>query len=116
MPCFSVVSATKQKSLMPMVPVRERREGGGENRQQTLHSPRNRRCPHLQRPAPLLCRIRHRINWYLVYVQSFSLSQARTGLTSGLYYKSFTIVIYERNAIGQYYKITIVVNANYNRS
>jgi hypothetical protein len=36
--------------------------------------------------------------------------------TSGLYYKSFTIVIYERNAIGQYYKTTIVVNANYDRS
>jgi hypothetical protein len=35
---------------------------------------------------------------------------------SGLYYKSFTIVIYERNAIRQYYKTTIVVNANNDRS
>ncbi len=35
---------------------------------------------------------------------------------SGLYYKSFTIIIKERNAIGQYYKTTIVVNANYDRS
>ncbi len=26
----------------------------------------------------------------------------------GLYYKTFTIVIYNRNAIGQYYKTTIV--------
>ncbi len=35
---------------------------------------------------------------------------------SGLYYKSFTIVIYERNAIGQYYKTMIEVKANYDRS
>ncbi len=35
---------------------------------------------------------------------------------SGLYYKNFTIVIYDRNAIGQYYKTTIVVMANYDRS
>ncbi len=35
---------------------------------------------------------------------------------SGLYYKSFMIVIYERNAIGQYYKTTIVDNANYDHS
>ncbi len=44
----------------------------------------------------------------IVYFQS--------GLSCGLYYKSFTIVIYERNAVGQYYKTTIVVNANYDRS
>ena len=31
-------------------------------------------------------------------------------VSSGLYYKSFMIIIYERNAIGQYYKTTIVVN------
>jgi hypothetical protein len=36
--------------------------------------------------------------------------------SSGLYYKNFTIVIYNRNAIGQYYKTTIAVMANYNRS
>ncbi len=36
--------------------------------------------------------------------------------TCGLYYKRFMIVIYERNAIGQYYKTTIVVNANNDRS
>ncbi len=35
---------------------------------------------------------------------------------SGLYYKNFTIVIYDRNVIGQYYKTTIVVMANYDRS
>ena len=35
---------------------------------------------------------------------------------SDLYYKQFTIVIYNRNAIGQYYKITIVVMANYDCS
>ncbi len=33
--------------------------------------------------------------------------------TSGLYYKTFNIVIYDRNAIGQYYKATIV---DYDRS
>ncbi len=33
--------------------------------------------------------------------------------SSGLYYKIFTIVIYGRNAIGQYYEITIV---DYDRS
>jgi hypothetical protein len=33
--------------------------------------------------------------------------------TCGLYYKTFRIVIYNRNAIGQYYKTTIVVMANY---
>ncbi len=32
--------------------------------------------------------------------------------TSGLYYKNFTIVIYDRNAIGQYYKTTIVAKAS----
>jgi hypothetical protein len=32
---------------------------------------------------------------------------------SGLYYKTFTIVIYDRNAIGQYYKTKIV---GYDRS
>ncbi len=30
----------------------------------------------------------------------------------GLYYKIFTIVIYDRNAIRQYYKTMIVVKAN----
>jgi len=35
---------------------------------------------------------------------------------SGLYYKIFTIVIYDRNAIGQYYKNMIVVMANYDHS
>ncbi len=34
----------------------------------------------------------------------------------GLCYKNFTIVIYDRNAIGQYYKTTIVVMASYDRS
>ncbi len=33
--------------------------------------------------------------------------------TCGLYYKTFRIVIYDRNAIAQYYKTTIVVMANY---
>ncbi len=33
-------------------------------------------------------------------------------LTNGLYYKTFTIVIYDRNAIGQYYKTTIVATAS----
>ncbi len=32
---------------------------------------------------------------------------------SGLYYKTFTIIIYNRNAIGQYYKTTIT---DYDRS
>ncbi len=32
--------------------------------------------------------------------------------TSGLYYKHFTIVIYNRNVIGQYYKTTIVAKAS----
>ncbi len=36
--------------------------------------------------------------------------------SSGLYYKTFRIVIYDRNAIGQYYKTTIVVMANYDCS
>ncbi len=31
---------------------------------------------------------------------------------SGLYYKLFMIVIYDCNAIGQYYKTTIVVKAS----
>ncbi len=31
---------------------------------------------------------------------------------SGLYYKLLTIVIYDSNAIGQYYKTTIVVKAS----
>jgi hypothetical protein len=34
-------------------------------------------------------------------------------MACGRYYKSFTIVIYDRNAIGQYYKTTIV---DYDRS
>jgi hypothetical protein len=34
----------------------------------------------------------------------------------GLYYKIFTIIIYNRNAICQYYKTMIVVKANYNCS
>ncbi len=29
----------------------------------------------------------------------------------GLYYKIFTIVIYDRNVIGQYYKTTMVAKA-----
>ncbi len=32
--------------------------------------------------------------------------------TCGLYYKIFTIVTYNRNAIGQYYETTIVVKAS----
>jgi hypothetical protein len=32
--------------------------------------------------------------------------------TCGLYYECFTIVIYDRNAIGQYYKTTIIVKAS----
>jgi hypothetical protein len=35
---------------------------------------------------------------------------------SDLYYKNFMIVIYDLNAIGQYYKTTIVVEAYYDRS
>ncbi len=31
---------------------------------------------------------------------------------SGLYYKNFMIVIYDRNVIGQYYKTTIVAKAS----
>jgi hypothetical protein len=31
---------------------------------------------------------------------------------SGLYYKNFTIVIYDRNVIGQYYKTTIIAKAS----
>jgi hypothetical protein len=31
---------------------------------------------------------------------------------SGLYYKNFTIVIYDRNVIDQYYKTTIVAKAS----
>jgi hypothetical protein len=31
--------------------------------------------------------------------------------SSGLYYKIFTIVIYDRIVIGQYYKTTMVVKA-----
>jgi hypothetical protein len=33
---------------------------------------------------------------------------------SGLYYKCFTIVIYDRNDSGQYYKTTITVKASLN--
>jgi hypothetical protein len=33
-----------------------------------------------------------------------------------MYYKIYMIVIYDRNAIGQYYKTTIVVKANYDCS
>ncbi len=33
-------------------------------------------------------------------------------LSSGFYYKNFTIVIYNRNAIGQYYKTMIVIKAS----
>ncbi len=32
-----------------------------------------------------------------------------THFTSGLYYKIFTIVIYDHNDIGQYYKTTIMI-------
>jgi hypothetical protein len=35
-----------------------------------------------------------------------------TTASSGLYYKNFTIVIYVRNVIGQYYKTTIVAKAS----
>ncbi len=40
---------------------------------------------------------------------------ARNKHSCGLYYKQFTIVIYDRNAIGQYYKTmstTIIVKAS----
>ncbi len=33
----------------------------------------------------------------------------RVFVTSGLYYKCFTIVIYNRNDSGQYYKTTIMI-------
>jgi hypothetical protein len=34
----------------------------------------------------------------------------------GLYYKIFTIVIFDHNAIGEYYKIAILVKGNYDCS
>ncbi len=34
----------------------------------------------------------------------------------GLYYKQFTIVIYDRNAIGQYYKTMSITIVDYDRS
>jgi hypothetical protein len=37
-------------------------------------------------------------------------------MTSGLYYKSFTIIIYDRNDNGLYYKTTIVANFALGRS
>jgi hypothetical protein len=36
--------------------------------------------------------------------------------TSGLYYKQFTIVIYDRNAIGQYYKTMSTMIVDYDSS
>ncbi len=54
-------------------------------------------------------------------VPTFSLPQRLRGKTCGLYYKSFTIVIYYHNDNGLYYKTTIVANlalarsVNYNR-
>ena len=36
--------------------------------------------------------------------------------TSGLYYTQFTIVIYDRNAIGQYYKTTTITIVDFDRS
>jgi hypothetical protein len=41
-------------------------------------------------------------------IQDLELTIQGMEITSGLYYKLFTIVIYEHNAIGQYYKTTIV--------
>ncbi len=38
------------------------------------------------------------------------------GSFSGLYYKQFTIVIYDRNAIGQYYKTMSIMIVDYDRS
>ncbi len=38
------------------------------------------------------------------------------GNTSGLYYKCFTIKIYDRNDSGQYYKTMIVVKASLGQS
>ncbi len=35
--------------------------------------------------------------------------------TCGLYYKQFTIVSYDRNAIGQYYKTTSTTIVDYDR-
>jgi hypothetical protein len=43
------------------------------------------------------------------YFLAFHLSVAR--IICGLYYKCFTIIIYDRNDSGQYYKTMIVVKA-----
>ncbi len=48
----------------------------------------------------------HKTFFGIIYAAVNALPQV---LTCGLCYKSFTIVIYDRNAIGQYYKTTIVV-------
>jgi hypothetical protein len=39
-----------------------------------------------------------------------------SSMTCGLYYKQFTIVIYDRNAIGQYYKTTSTTIVDYDSS
>jgi hypothetical protein len=37
------------------------------------------------------------------------MDSTHTGYICGLYYKCFTIVIYDRNDSGQYYKTTIMI-------
>ncbi len=37
-------------------------------------------------------------------------------MTIGLYYKQFTIVIYDRNVIGQYFKTKSATIVDYDRS
>jgi hypothetical protein len=44
------------------------------------------------------------------------LSKPAIKMTCGLYYKQLTIVIYNRNAIGQYYKTTSTMIVDYDRS
>ncbi len=48
-----------------------------------------------------------------MFFRTIGLFFAVLSLSSGLYYKIFTIVIYDRNAIGQCYEIRIV---DYDRS
>jgi hypothetical protein len=46
------------------------------------------------------------------FIKLFWPYQCQKDITSGLYYKCFTIVIYDCNDSGQYYKTTIVVKAS----
>ncbi len=48
------------------------------------------------------------VNYGPIFFRTFGPGLIFVAKTSGLYYKSFTFVIYDRNDSGEYYKATIL--------